>query len=248
VSEAIGLSAAEARLVRTVSRVMSEALHDEVRRLDACIVALEARLAGIPAGERGTPGEPGAPGAPGASGERGAPGERGLDGAGLFAPVWAPGQVHREGVVVQAFIGQHWRALADTAEAPGPDATTWERVGTSGFRVAGAWSDDARFVEGDLYVRDYGLFLRSCGADTLVTARGRAGARGEPGERGAPGRDGRDGAPGDTLEALELRGTTFAFVWREGASGALRTHEVDATSALAELVRELVRDELGDAR
>jgi hypothetical protein len=239
------LTARELRLLQAMGRVLGEAVAREAQRADARLASLEARLAEIPAGERGAPGEPGAPGAPGAAGERGTPGP---DGAGLFAPVWAPGQVHREGVVVQAFIGQHWRALADTAEAPGPDATTWARVGTTGFRAAGTWSDGARFVEGDLYVRDFGLFLRSGGVDTLVAARGRAGARGEAGERGAPGRDGRDGTPGDALEALELRGTTFAFVWREGASGALRTHEVDATATLIELVRELVRDELEATR
>lgn len=177
-------------------------------------------------GERGERGERGEPGEPGAAGRDGAPGERGADGAagaGIDSPAWRSG-VHRAGVVVQHHIGQHFRARVDTAsEPPGED---WERVGAAGFRLTGGYVEGRAYVDGDLFVKDFGLFLWHAGAAHLWAGRGAkgdTGPRGVPGADGRPGRDGRDGA---VIEAAELRGHVLVMVQRV-AGGGLVSVEVD---------------------
>jgi hypothetical protein len=181
-----------------------------------------------PRGERGEPGLPGDPGEPGRAGEhgeRGERGERGADGAGLDAPAWTPGTICREGAAVHHHIGQTFRALRDTAEEPGT-GDAWERIGRGGFRLAAPWVEGASYADGDLFVRDFGLFLQWNGEASLLVGRGPRGERGIRGERGEPGRSGRDGA---TLAGVELHEARLVVSWREGSSATL--HETGADFA-----------------
>ena len=226
------------------------------RELDAVvgrILVLEQRPSPVD-GEPGLDGEPGragvdgAPGKDGANGERGEPGELGETGAsgkdgaagrdgadgasgrdgepgiGLNSPAWRAG-VYRAGVIVQHHIGQHFRARVDTASEP-PNATDWERMGAGGFRLTGGYAEGRQYLDGDLFVRDFGLFLWHAGEAHLWAGRG---GRGEPGQRGAagePGKPGRDGLDGAVIEAAELRGTTLVFVQRR-PDGRMTDYAVD---------------------
>lgn len=250
--------------LEAVGRVLGR----ELGARDARIVALEQR-APVPGpvgpqGERGERGEPGAAitGAQGERGERGeagAPGrdgqsivgpagpagergERGHDGAGLDSPAWRPG-VYRAGAIVQHHIGQHFRARVDTAaEPPGEE---WERLGGGGFRLVGGFKEGATYLDGDLFVRDFGLFCWSAGAAHLWAGRGARGERGERGPAGDAGEPGRDGLDGCVVEAAELRGHTLVFVQR-GPSGRMSAIEVDLMpflQACAEALRDRMAEE-----
>jgi hypothetical protein len=194
----------------------------------------------LPPGERGDRGEPGPPGDAGPPGEPGAPGERGergADGAGVEAPAWVAGLICREGATVQHFIGQTFRARRDTAEEPG-SGDAWERLGRGGFRLAPPWVEGATYDDGDLFVRDFGLFLQWNGEAALLVGRGPRGERGIRGERGEPGRAGRDGA---TLAGVELRDTHLVVTWREGGSATLREAGADFAPFLAQAVERCTR-------
>jgi hypothetical protein len=248
-----GLSALEVLGLHELGVTVGEVIRSELAPVRAELDALRRQVDALerrpppergepgPAGEPGAAGEPGPAGEPGAPGERGEAGPAGHDGAGIEAASWVPG-VYREGALVQAFIGQHWRALRDTAAAPGPDAPEdWARIGSAGFRLAPPWREGATYVEGDLYVRDFGLVLHAGGADTVVAGRGRAGRDGSPGERGAQGLPGQPGAPGeagDTIEALAFDADTLglAITWATGRERARRTE----TLALEPLVDAIV--------
>ncbi len=174
-----------------------------------------------PAGERGPAGSPGERGDQGEPGPPGARGERGADGAGLEAPAWSPG-IWREGATVQHHLGQFFRAQRDTADEPGA-GDAWARLGTLGFRLAPPWVEGATYGDGDLFVRDFGLFLQHGGEASLLVGRGPRGERGVRGERGEPGHDGRDGA---TLAGVELRDAALVVTWRDGGAAG-RTHETE---------------------
>ena len=184
-------------------------------------------------GEKGEPGEPGPQGEqgpPGESiagekGEQGEPGERGEDGApgapgaGVETPPWEPG-VYREGSLVQHHFGQYFRAVKDTAS--GPDSSDWERVGTSGFRLAGTFDKDAEYRDGDLYIKDFGLFLTQGGEAVCIAGRGPQGKAGKPGRDGKSieGPAGKDGKDGTTITSLEIKGTDLVAVLK-GGDGSL---------------------------
>jgi hypothetical protein len=125
----------------------------------------------------------GAPGVPGKDGKDGS------DGAGMDAPQWKAGAVYREGTVVVANIGQYFRALKDTASSP-DEPDHWQRVGAGGLRYRGAFKADAVYVDGDLFVKDFGTFCVIGGTPVLLAGRGSVGKTGEPGARGAPRSDG----------------------------------------------------------
>lgn len=150
-------------------------------------------------------------------GEKGDEGPRGPAGAGLFSPLWESGKVHRSGVVVQHHIGQFFQAQADTVEEPGPNAVDWVRLGTAGFRMTGGFDSTATYADGDLYVKDFGLFLHQGGTATCIAARG---------SQGKEGRKGDAGADGSTIDAVELKGARLALVWKH-ADGSQRIDEVD---------------------
>jgi len=161
------------------------------------------------------------------SGQDGRPG---VPGAGIEAPQWAPG-IFREGALVQAYVGQYYRALRDTSAEPYGSAD-WARVGSSGFHVAPAWAEGRTYRSGDLVSRDYSTFLvNDAGELVLFAARG---PRGEPGKQGDPGRPGTNGRDGAGIETMELRGSVLALVMRS-AGGELSAHTVDLFPALEKL-------------
>lgn len=165
------------------------------------------------AGDKGDKGDRGLQGdsVKGDKGDRGDEGKHGRDGAGIDSPAWAAG-VHREGVVVQHHIGQFFRALKDTAsEPPGDD---WQRVGSMGFRLMSGHVEGRSYRDGDLFVRDFGLFLWKDSEAHLLAGRGGRGDKGDKGDRGKdaePAKAGRDGA---VIEAIELREARMALVQR----------------------------------
>jgi hypothetical protein len=185
-----------------------------------------------PQGERGEKGDPGESieGAQGEQGVQGEKGDTGDTGTGIDVPFWSADEVYREGVEVQHHFGQFFRAKKDTAESP--DAPeSWERVGSSGFRLTGPFSKEAEYRDGDLFVKDFGLFLHSSGKSTLIAGRGpegkkgKAGATGRDGKDGVDGQDGQDGADGSLIEALELRGANLVAVFKN-ADGTVKDHSV----------------------
>ena len=185
-----------------------------------------------PQGERGEKGDPGESieGPQGNEGVQGEKGEQGNPGTGVDVPFWSSDEVYREGVEVQHHFGQFFRATKDTAESP-DDLESWERVGSSGFRLTGPFSKEAEYRDGDLYVKDFGLFLHSSGKSTLIAGRGPEGKKGKPGATGRDGKDGADGqdgqhgADGSLIDALELRGANLVAVFKD-ADGTVKDHSV----------------------
>lgn len=223
-----------------VLEAVGDILGAELSTRDARLAALEAReLEPGPPGRKGDPGEPGEPGGPGLKGDPGEPGasikgdpgepglkgdpgepggrgEPGHDGTGIDSPPWKPG-VYREGAPVQHHLGQYFRALRDTAsEPPGDD---WQRVGSAGFRLVGGHAEGRQYLQGDLFVRDFGLFCWHAGEAHLWIGRG---AKGEPGQRGLPGEPGargKDGLDGALIETIEVRGSRMVLVQRRPGGG-----------------------------
>ena len=171
-------------------------------------------------------------------------GRPGADGAGIDAPLWRSGAVYREGFVVSAHVGQLYRAARDTVGVPGESAD-WARIGVAGFRHRGTFDKDATYVDGDLYVKDFGTFVMINGVAVLFAHRGMKGERGESvkGEPGTPGKHGRDGA---TITGAQARGFKLVLVVR-AADGSIDHVEADFTSAFQEAiaiaVRELLRED-----
>jgi len=206
-----------------------------------------------------TTGEKGDPGAPGEKGERGEPGrdadpdtitnallankefveltkgrdgKDGNDGAGIDTPEWQAGAVYRKGVIVVAHIGQHFRALQDTASNV-DDAEHWQRIGTSGFRYCGAFKADATYRDGDLVVRDYSTFCVVRGSLVLFSARGSVGQKGERGSQGERGKDGRDGA---LILTTEVKG--FKLVILQESAKGIQTFEADFGPAFRGVLKD----------
>jgi hypothetical protein len=175
------------------------------------------------AGEQGEQGEAGPKGEDGAQGEDGAKGEEGAQGVGIEVDVWED-RVYREGDLVQYHFGQYFRATKDTAQ--NPDNEDWERVGNLGFRFAGAYSPEAKFLPGDLYVKDYGCFLQTDDEARLIVGRGPKGLKGAKGRDGTDGKDGIDGAQGDTIVDVEVEGDQL-IVSTKTAKGETKTFGAD---------------------
>ena len=179
-----------------------------------------------PQGEAGEKGETGEPGPAGEQGEPGAKGEAGQDGVGIEVDVWED-RVYREGDLVQYHFGQYFRATKDTAQ--NPDHQDWERVGNAGFRFAGAYSDEAKFLPGDLYVKDYGCFLQTEDEARLIVGRGPKGLRGQKGRDGVDGKngiDGKDGAQGDSIVDVAVENDQLIISTRT-AKGETKTFGAD---------------------
>lgn len=179
-------------------------------------------------GSDGSDGIDGVNGEQGEAGAKGADGADGRDGAGIDVPIYKAG-VYREGSVVQAHLGQYFKALKDTAE--GVDHESWERVGLSGFRMTGAFDESKEYLAGDLFVKDFGLFLSDGEDARLVAGRGPSGKRGEKGLAGKDGAPGVDGSDGDSFDALEVRGTNLVVVVKK-SDGDLETKAVDLSPLL----------------
>jgi hypothetical protein len=209
------------------------------------LVALEKRVEALhltpgPQGDPGAKGEVGEPGTPGVPGERGKDGVNGTDGAGIDAPQWVEGAVYRKDTVVVANLGQHFRALKDTASSP-DDPDHWQRVGSGGFRHRGEFKADALYLEGDLFLKDFGTFLVTRAGNVVFAGRGSVGKTGEPGARGAPGRDGRDGG---TIIGAQVDGFKLVLV-QQDTDGAIDHIEADFGPAIREMVREELERLLG---
>jgi hypothetical protein len=204
-----------------ILEAVGELLGEQLLAHDLRLKALEERptippLHHVQDGEKGDPGH---------KGDRGDKGDCGPAGIGLDSPAWKTG-VHRAGVLVQHHLGQYFRALVDTASEP-PDAH-WQRMGSGGFRLTGGFAEGRQYEDGDLFVRDFGLFLWHAGEAHLWAGRG---GKGDPGPRGNPGDPGKDGKPGldgAVLQAIEVRGATLVVVQRR------------PTGALSELVVDLM--------
>jgi len=178
------------------------------------------------AGPQGEVGEKGEQGEVGPQGEAGPHGESGKDGVGIEVDVWED-RVYREGDLVQYHFGQYFRATKDTAQ--NPDHEDWERVGNAGFRFAGAYSDDAKFLPGDLYVKDYGCFLQTEDEARLIVGRGPKGLRGQKGRDGVDGKDGldgKDGAQGDSIVDVEVENDQL-IISTKTAKGDTKTFGAD---------------------
>lgn len=172
-------------------------------------------------------------------GEQGQDGKDGAPGAGIDVKSWEPG-VYREGAIVQHNIGQYFKALKDTAQNPN-DAQDWERVGTAGFRFAKAFAADAVYKDGDLFVKDFGLFGQFNGEAKLLAGRGPKGDKGEKGLSGINGKDGKDGAD---IVAFESKGLSIVLLTKH-ADGELKSHAVDFTDVINQQMDEL-RKEFGE--
>ena len=187
-------------------------------------------------GKDGSDGIDGVNGEQGEAGVKGADGTDGRDGAGIDVPIYKAG-VYREGSVVQANLGQYFKALKDTAE--GVDHESWERVGLSGFRMTGAFDESKGYVAGDLYIKNFGLFLSDGEESLCVAGRGPAGKRGEKGLSGKDGAPGADGADGDNFDAIEINGTNLVVVIKK-SDGEFETKAVDL-SPLLEVTAEITK-------
>jgi len=119
---------------------------------------------------------------------RGKDGRDGAAGAGIDVPYHQPGEVYREGAIVQAAFGKLYKAVKDTSQNPrGSDH--WKRFGLFGFEWCGIKDEKRTYEPGDLYIDK--------GSTFLVLPDGRAkmfAQRGKEGKQGEPGRDGRDGS------------------------------------------------------
>ena len=180
----------------------------------------------------------------GADGAKGDTGEKGADGLGLDIPVYAGG-VYREGSVVQANFGQAFRARVDTAE--GVDSEDWERIGTHGFRLTGPYSADKTYQPGDLFIKDFGLFLHDGNEAKLIAGRGpegKKGKQGPAGKDGADGQDGADGKDGSQIEAMEIKDTSLVLVVKD-ADGEVKSFDTDLApflDAAVEVTKSLTED------
>ena len=160
---------------------------------------------------------------------------QGRDGAGIAAPQWEPGAVYREGAVVVANLGQHFVAKRDTASTT-DDPEHWERIGSWGFRHRGTFDKDARYVDGDLYIQDWGTFCVVRGTPVLLAGRG---ALGKPGDRGPQGASGKDGRDGSTIIGAQATGFKLVLV-QQDADGAIDHIEADFGPALTEAIEKAV--------
>lgn len=182
-------------------------------------------------GPEGAPGPAGKDGesVQGQEGQQGEPGEKGDQGAagtGIEVAQWVEG-VYREGSEVQHHFGQFFRALSDTAESPDV-SLDWERVGSAGFRLTGSYAKEFDYRDGDLFVKDFGLFLHKGGESVCIAGRGPQGQKGKAGSAGRDGQagaDGSDGKDGSSIEALELRGANLVAVFKN-ADGEVKDHAV----------------------
>ena len=184
-------------------------------------------------GKDGADGRDGIDGKDGESivGPAGADGIDGNDGVGIDVPIWTDG-VYREGALVQANHGQYFKAIRDTAS--NVDSEDWQRVGTGGFRMTGAFDDQRKYEIGDLFIKDFGLFLSNGEEHKVVAGRGPQGKKGEkglPGKDGLDGSDGKDGKDGDNFDCIELSGTNLVVVMKS-ADCEVVTKTVDLSPVL----------------
>ena len=172
---------------------------------------------------------------------------KGDDGIGIDAPIWQP-EVYRAGSIVQHNVGQYFKAVKDTAANPN-DSDEWERIGSAGFRFTKAFDADAVYRNGDLFIKDFGLFGMFGGEVRCIVGRG---AKGEKGLTGQAGKDGQNGKDGSEVIGFESEGLSAALVVKS-SSGELSTYSIDFNDViksqldkLREHFEELSYDEVVD--
>ncbi|MDM0079229.1 hypothetical protein QTI17_01360 [Variovorax sp. J31P179] len=142
---------------------------------------------------------------------------------------WQPG-VHRAGTRVQHHVGQHFRALKDTAaEPPGDD---WQRFGSGGFRIMGGFQEGRTYLDGDLFMRDFGTFLWHGGAAHLLAGRG---AKGDAGPRGKDGSE---------VVGLKLAGSRIVLTLRDARGDrAIETDLITLIEQMGSVVHDSIAAE-----
>lgn len=176
----------------------------------------------------------------GENGKDGQAGRDGLDGLGLETKAYVPGSVYREGSHVTANLGQFFKALRDTADAPGT-SDAWQRIGTAGFRFTGAHDAEKQYEEGDLFIKDFGCFLHVDGKDVLFAGRGAKGERGPVGAQGKDGKDGVDGKDGGRIFAVEQHGLKMLLL-QDLPDGTVEQVELDFTDVMSKALEQQVPD------
>lgn len=146
-------------------------------------------------------------------------GSKGVDGVGITAKVWKKG-VYRKDSIVTHHIGQYFKSINDTSDEPGSESKDWKRVGECGFRMSGSFSSESKYVTGDLYVKDFGLFLFANEKSYLVAGRGIKGRVGETGPVGKAGVNGTNGLDGSELISFEINETNLVQIYKN-ADGSL---------------------------
>jgi hypothetical protein len=174
----------------------------------------------------------------GQDGQDGERGEAGEPGAGIDTKSWEPG-VYRQGSIVQHNIGQYFKALKDTAEDPN-ESLEWERIGGAGFRFAKSFKPENIYQNGDLFVKEFGLFGMFNGEIKLLAGRGPKGEKGETGKAV----DGKDGKDGCEIVAFESNGLVAALLTKD-AAGDLKAHSIDFAPVIEKQLDEL-RKEFGE--
>ena len=140
----------------------------------------------------------------GEQGEKGDKGETGETGIGYNSKEWTQG-IHRQGQIVQHFIGQQYKALKDTDKEPPHE--DWERVGTSGFRWTGIKNDKTEYKDGDLFIDSGTTFLVVDGKAKMFAQRGRDGKHGQ---------DGKDGKSAREFVHVKWTDNSISFVYDDG--------------------------------
>lgn len=195
---------------------------------------------------RGLPGADGKDADPAVDGKDG---EDGADGVGITAPAFQSGEVYRSDSIVTHHMGRYYRAVRDTVQEPG-DSEDWERVGTLGLRLRGGFDSETVYEAGDMFVKDYGLFMHDGQSARLVAGRG---VKGEKGDKGLPGQDGRPGVNGADavgILAIESRGLTISVVLTDGETILVdlsEAHEKAVEHQIATSVRGEVQRHVKEA-
>ncbi len=140
----------------------------------------------------------------GEQGEQGQKGETGETGIGYDSKEWTQG-IHRQGQIVQHFIGQQYKALKDTDKEPPHE--DWERLGVGGFRWTGIKNDKTEYKDGDLFIDSGTTFLVVDGKAKMFAQRGRDGKHGQ---------DGKDGKSAREFVHVKWTDQSISFVYDDG--------------------------------
>jgi len=155
-------------------------------------------------------------------------GADGADGLGFNLKSWE-NKIHREGSVVQHFIGQAYKALVDTNDEPG-DSSDWERVGSNGFRWTGVKSADHEYQDGDLYIDGGTTFMWQGGKGYMFAQRGKNG------KDGVDGKAGKDGADASNIIDISIVGKDLVAVFEDGTMHAT---EMPVLNELGDVKKQL---------
>ena len=97
--------------------------------------------------------------------------------------------------------------------------------------MTGPFNAEKQYRIGDLFIKDFGLFLSDGEEAKLIAGRGPEGKKGAKGASGKDGADGKDGKDGDTFDCVDIEGTNLVIVMRD-ANDDLTTKSVDLSPML----------------